>query len=85
MDESKQMTSTDTLIKMINQIASNMAPGRNTQDAASATADHLIRFWARSMKFQLISNTKNNVQQLNPIAVKAIEILSRHYEGVQAV
>lgn len=82
MNDSKQMTSSDALIKMINQIASNLAPGRSQIDAASATAEHVIRFWARSMKFQLISLVKNKHQALNPTAVRAVAILKKHYDDV---
>lgn len=84
MDDTKKMTSTDTLIKMINQISNNMAPGRSSIDAANATADHLMRFWARSMKVQIISDAYEHDQQLNPISVKAVEILSRHYKNTQS-
>ncbi len=44
----------DALVKMANEIAANIAPGKNQQQTAEAMLNHLTRFWSRSMKAQII-------------------------------
>jgi formate dehydrogenase subunit delta len=63
------------LVKMANQIANNVAPGQNQNEVAKATADHLMRFWARSMKKQIISCLDNNNNLLEPAAEDAVYLL----------
>ena len=64
--------STDTLIKMINQIAENNAAYEN-EEAAERVVTHIKRFWARKMKSELIVYLKTDGGKLNPIARKAAE------------
>jgi len=41
------------LIKMANQIAAHCAPGEPSNVAADRAANHIIRFWAPSMRLQI--------------------------------
>lgn len=70
----------DALIKMANQIACNIAPGKNQEQAARAMADHLVRFWARSMKVQIIDCLEMKNNRLDPIAVDAIKLLKEMHK-----
>lgn len=65
----------DSLIKMANEIASNIAPGQSQEQAVNAMADHLTRFWARSMKKQIIECLEMDDHGLQPTAVQAIQLL----------
>lgn len=65
----------DALIKMANEIARNVAPGQSQEQAAMATADHIVRFWARSLKMQIIDCLEMKNNQLHPTAIKAVELL----------
>ncbi len=77
MDSAQDVQAPDALIKMANQIACNIAPGKTQKEAANAMAEHLIRFWARSMKKQIIDclDIKNN--QLTPLSVEAIILMKK--------
>lgn len=74
------------LIKMINQIASNLSVGEQGSvtetDAviAQKVADHLTRFWARSMKLQIIAAAKTSREQLSTTALAAIERLETKHQ-----
>ena len=41
------------LIKMANQIAINLAYGDSLEQSAARVSDHIVRFWAASMKNKL--------------------------------
>jgi formate dehydrogenase subunit delta len=60
----------DTLIRMANQIAMNLAIMGDV-DAAAATADHIASFWDPRMKAGIFANGEG----LSPIAAQAIDIL----------
>ena len=47
-------TELEHLIKMINQIADNIAAGESEEIASEQLASHIKRFWARSMKQKII-------------------------------
>ena len=65
------MSSThDTLVRMANQIAANLAV-MGEEKAAKATADHIASFWDPRMKAGIFADT----QGLSPLALEAIEIL----------
>ncbi|ARN75970.1 formate dehydrogenase subunit delta [Oceanicoccus sagamiensis] len=66
----------DHLIKMINQIASNIAIGENDTVASEKVADHIRRFWAKSMKQQIISYVEQGGDQLQPAAIAAVRLLN---------
>jgi formate dehydrogenase subunit delta len=48
-----QGTGTDALVRMINQIAANVSY-QSPDDAVAHIATHLNRFWAPSMRTQLL-------------------------------
>lgn len=64
----------DTLIHMANQIAINNA---HYGDAAERIHAHLKKFWARSMKRQIIDYLREDGSQLSPLARQAIEQLAQ--------
>ncbi|MGR4070416.1 formate dehydrogenase subunit delta [Halomonas sp. LR3S48] len=64
----------DTLIHMANQIAINNA---HYGDAAERIHTHLKKFWARSMKRQIIDYLREDGSQLSPLARQAIERLGQ--------
>ncbi|MCC5881417.1 MAG: formate dehydrogenase subunit delta [Halomonas sp.] len=65
----------DTLIHMANQIAINNA---HYGDAAERVHTHLKKFWARSMKRQIVEYLHQDGSQLSPLARQAIERLAQH-------
>lgn len=65
----------DHLIKMINQIADNIAIGENDDVAAPKVADHVKRFWARPMKEKIIQYAESDGESLQPAARVAISLL----------
>lgn len=66
------MTGTrDTLIRMANQIAANLA---HEDDPAAATADHIRQFWDPRMKQAIAAYTGNG---LSPAALEAVRRLER--------
>lgn len=67
----------DSLIHMANQIAAN-----NThfgEAAAEYVATHIKKFWARSMKNQIIAYLQQDGSQLSPLAQQAIERLAQEW------
>ena len=69
----------DALIKMANEIASNIAPGRSQEEAATLMTKHIVRFWAMSMKLQIIECVNAGNTQLEPTAVQSIQSLKELY------
>lgn len=65
----------DALIRMLNQIADNLAPGKSPDVAAQAVADHVNRFWARSMKQAIVALSKSD-HRLNSLARQTIPLLT---------
>ena len=65
-------TELDHLVKMVNQIADNISIGEDDATIALKVADHLNRFWARSMKEQIVAYAKNDGRSLNAAAKLAI-------------
>ena len=68
-----QLTS---LIKMVNQIAENNTHIGDEAEAAQMVADHLGKFWARSMKQQIIDYRQQDGSQLLPVADQAIVLMA---------
>ena len=60
------------LIKMLNQIADNVAMGESAELAAAKVADHLYRFWAPSMRKQVFDYVDTGGEELQPISRAAI-------------
>jgi hypothetical protein len=62
----------DHLVKMANQIASNIGLGGSEEDAVSRTANHIGLYWARPMREKMCANIDAVGDALNPIARKAL-------------
>ncbi len=65
----------DHLIKMINQIADNIAIGESDELAIPKVADHVQRFWARSMKEAITHYAEHDGVELRPAARAALLLL----------
>ncbi|AFT71207.1 Formate dehydrogenase delta subunit [Alloalcanivorax dieselolei B5] len=63
------------LIKMVNQISVNMAAQGGEDQAAEQVAGHLKKFWARSMKEQIIDYAERDGSELAPLSKRAVEHL----------
>jgi formate dehydrogenase subunit delta len=68
-----QSNELQTLVKMTNQIAANFS---FHDDAVDKTVDHLKRFWAPSMKQQLIDHARAGGAGLDTLALQAAMRLS---------
>lgn len=60
------------LIKMINQIGANNLHHDNDDEAADMVAQHLKKFWAPSMREQLIRYTATDGEELSPVSRLAV-------------
>lgn len=65
------------LIKMINQIADNIAIGEGGDIAANKVADHIKRFWAPRMKQIIIRYGDEGGEKLVSPAKAAILLLKK--------
>ncbi|NVK41014.1 MAG: formate dehydrogenase subunit delta [Oceanospirillaceae bacterium] len=65
----------DTLIHMANQIAANNSHYGSEAEATARVHSHLTKFWARSMKQQIIDYLQNDGSELSPLARDAISQL----------
>lgn len=65
------------LIHMVNQIAENLRHGRSDDRAVEETTSHLEKFWARSMKSNIIECLNETNSDLVPIARAAVEQLKQ--------
>ncbi|MBS3804536.1 MAG: formate dehydrogenase subunit delta [Oleiphilaceae bacterium] len=63
------------LIKMINQISANNLHHGDESQAADVVAGHLKKFWARSMKEQLIAYADEDGGDLAPVSRLAVQKL----------
>lgn len=63
------------LITMINQIADNIATTNSAAQTPVSVAEHIKRFWARSMKEQIVQYSEHDGQLLSPVAREAIAML----------
>lgn len=70
--ESHRLTS---LIKMVNQIAENNMYVGDEAEAAQIVATHLRKFWARSMKQQIIEYHQQDGSKFLPVADQAVELI----------
>ncbi|WP_036566273.1 formate dehydrogenase subunit delta [Oceanospirillum beijerinckii] len=69
-------TQLEQLIVMINQIVDNNSYGNTPEQTADATAVHLKKFWARSMKHQIIEYLEQDGSELQPAAKLAVQQLA---------
>jgi len=60
------------LIKMVNQISANNLHHGDEHQAATVVAGHLKKFWARSMKEQLVAYAAEDGEQLSPVSRLAV-------------
>ncbi len=65
-----------SLVKMVNQIAANIQHQQSPELAAEQVANHLRRFWARSMKQAIMEYSQQDGAELSPLAREAIAKLS---------
>ncbi|TQV67784.1 formate dehydrogenase subunit delta [Exilibacterium tricleocarpae] len=70
-DNSRQ----DHLIRMLNQISANHQHRDDDEAAAQAVANHVGKFWARSMKEKIIGCSAAEKAQLSPIALRSVALL----------
>ena len=68
-------TELDHLIKMINQIADNIAIGDDDAVTAPQVINHLNKFWARTMKEKIIAYAASDGEQPNSVAKIAVSQL----------
>ncbi|NQZ30734.1 MAG: formate dehydrogenase subunit delta [Oceanospirillaceae bacterium] len=62
------------LIHMVNQIGENNQHS-GVESAAAFTSTHIQKFWARSMKQDIIQHLNNGGQGLSEISIAAIKKL----------
>lgn len=55
------------LVKMANQIALNLSGGRNEQQAAVKTGEHIIQFWTPAMRAQLLEYWRGGGEGIVPV------------------
>lgn len=65
----------NNLIKMIDQIIANNLHHGGDDKVTDVAADHLHKFWARSMKQQVIAYAHSEQAELAPLARGTIEKL----------
>jgi formate dehydrogenase subunit delta len=63
--------STDTLVRMINQISANVNY-QPADEAAATVASHLNRFWAPSMRTQLLEFAAGGGAGLDDLSQQAL-------------
>ena len=69
-------TSMDTLVRMANQIA-DFFKIQPADKAVEGTADHIRRFWDPRMRAMMTQHLAHGGAGLNPIALKATQIVCR--------
>jgi formate dehydrogenase subunit delta len=67
-------TAKEQLIHMVNQIAENNQHG-GLESAANVTCVHIQKFWARSMKEDIVEYLKTDGQALSEASKAAIKLL----------
>ena len=70
------------LVRMANQIATNLDHGKDPSVAIAGTADHLKRFWTPQMRQQIVeryrhgTNGDSDVIELSYVAAQAVAKLA---------
>lgn len=72
------------LVRMTNQIATNLGNGRDEEAAATAICRHLETFWARSMKQRLVASLALEGVEFSPLARRAATLLATRLSEQQA-
>ncbi|RUR31401.1 formate dehydrogenase subunit delta [Vreelandella nanhaiensis] len=73
------------LIRMTNQIATNLGGGRDEETAAAAVCRHLETFWARPMKQRLVANLALEGVEFSPLARRATTLLAAKLSEQQSI
>lgn len=71
----------NNLIKMIDQIVANNLHHGDNDRVTDIAADHLQKFWARSMKQQIIEHANSAQAELLPLTRVTIEKLEAQPPG----
>ena len=68
------------LIKMLNQISTNLSPHRSDEDAAELVKTHIIKFWSKTMRDQILSVPSDtpDLSNISKIAIKNLKELNIH-------
>jgi formate dehydrogenase subunit delta len=69
------------LIKMINQISINNLHHGDEDKAADIVATHIRKFWARSMKQQIIDYAESDGIELSAVSRLAVKRLAEPQEA----
>lgn len=73
------MNTLDHLVYMTNQIARNFGT-LTEQEAALATADHILKYWDPRMKSRIIAHAADGGSDLSGIAGRAVALIG-HKSG----
>lgn len=65
----------DNLVRMLDQILANNRHHGEEDRVTEVAADHLKKFWARSMKQQIIDYAHSHPDSLSPLARATVEKL----------
>ncbi len=65
------------LVKMLNQIAENNPCAGDADKAAEVVAGHVQKFWAKSMKINIIAYVHEGGDGLNSVAERAVRQLEK--------
>ena len=68
------------LIKMLNQISTNLSPHRSDEDAAELVKTHITKFWSKTMRDQILSVPSDtpDLSNRSKIAIKNLKELNIH-------
>jgi len=66
---------TQSLIKMINQIADHTSLKDGEENAAEVVASHIQKFWAQPMRADIKNYLESDGSELNALAAKAVRLL----------
>ncbi len=64
------------LIKMINQIADNIAIGESDEMTVDKLVAHIKRFWARSMIQKIVEYAESDGEELQAVSKQAVAQLA---------
>ncbi len=62
----------NSAIKMANEIAANIGPSDNHEEAIARTYEHIKKFWPASMKQQALEFARNDSELLSDTARQAL-------------
>lgn len=74
------MSTNDRLVKMINQIALNMAANGNDTAVADQVAQHLEKFWSPAMKNQIVQQAESADAGFSSVASLAVQTLKKRHQ-----